>query len=51
LWITRLQWIEFHVMILDRWKFDEQAAMMPGALVSDSRGIYDAATTSDSPQK
>ena len=38
-------------MILDRWKFDDQAAMMPGALVSDSRGIYDAATTSDSPQK
>ena len=50
LWLARLMWAELHGEILVRWQWDETVRMVRGALMTDSKGIYDAATNSESPQ-
>ena len=50
-WLSRLAWAELHGQPIVRWRVDEAVSKIPGCLVSDSRGIYDAANKSESPQK
>ena len=48
--LSRLSWAECHGKTLQRWELDDVVHEIHGAVVTDSRGIYDA-SKSESPQK
>ncbi|CAK0842079.1 unnamed protein product, partial [Prorocentrum cordatum] len=50
LWLSRLMWVEFYGVEPTRWKLDDTVKTVPGMLITDSRGIYDAILKSESPQ-
>ena len=50
LWLARLAWSEMHGTSMRRWHLDETVRQVGGMLITDSRGIFDALTRSDSPQ-
>ena len=50
-WLVRLAWAEVHGTPLIRHQLHEAVRQISGALVTDSRGIYDASVKSESPQK
>ncbi|CAK0886214.1 unnamed protein product [Prorocentrum cordatum] len=50
LWLSRLMWAELHGVEPTRWKLDDAVKTVPGMLITDSRGIYDAILKSESPQ-
>eukprot|EP00959_Pyramimonas_sp_CCMP1952_P338528 7089581-Pyramimonas_sp.AAC.1 len=50
LWLSRLMWAELHGVEPTRWKLDDTVKTVPGMLITDSRGIYDAILKSESPQ-
>ena len=51
LWLIRFAWAEMHGVRVVRHELHDTVRQVHGALVSDSRGIYDAAVKSESPQK
>ena len=51
LWLARISWAVLHGVPLVRRRLHDAAQAIPGALVSDSRGIYDGARKRESPQK
>ena len=51
LWLVRLAWAEMHGVPLVRHELHTAVQQVHGAVVTDSRGIYDAAPKSESPQK
>ena len=50
LWLVRLAWSEMHGAPMRRWHLDERVRQVGGMLITDSRGIFDALTRSESPQ-
>ena len=50
LWLVRLAWSEMHGAPMRRWHFDESVRQVDGMLITDSRGMFDALTSSESPQ-
>ena len=50
LWLVRLAWSETHGAPMRRWHLDETVRQVGGMLITDSRGIFDALTRSESPQ-
>ena len=50
LWLARLAWSEMHGAPTRRWHLAEAVTQVGGMLVTDSRGIFDALTRSESPQ-
>ena len=50
LWLVRLAWSEMHGIPMRRWHLDETVRQVGGMLITDSRGIFDALTRSESPQ-
>ena len=50
LWLVRLAWSEMHGAPMRRWHLDETVRQVGGMLITDSRGIFDALTRSESPQ-
>ncbi|CAK0897474.1 unnamed protein product [Prorocentrum cordatum] len=50
LWLSRLMWAELDGVEPTRWKLDDTVKTVPGMLITDSRGIYDAILKSESPQ-
>ena len=50
LWLVRLAWSEMHGASMRRWHLDETVRQVGGMLITDSRGIFDALTRSESPQ-
>ena len=50
LWLTRLMWAEIHGCTIDRWNMDATVREVPGMLITDSRGIFDAISRSEPPQ-
>ena len=50
LWLVRLAWSEMHGASMRRWHLDETVRQVGGMLITDSRGIIDALTRSESPQ-
>ena len=50
LWLARLPWSEMHGAPMRRWHLDEAVRQVGGMLITDSRGIFDALTRSESPQ-
>ena len=50
LWLARLAWSEMHGASMRRWHLDENVPQVGGMLITDSRGIFDALTRSESPQ-
>ena len=51
LWLSRLAWAEMHGIPMIRHQLHDTVRCIHGALVTDSRGIFDASTKSESPQK
>ena len=51
LWLCRLAWAEVHGLPLVRFRLHDAVRQVSGCIISDSRGIYDAARKSESPQK
>ena len=49
LWLVRLAWSEMHGALMRRWPLDETVRQVGGMLITDSRGIFDALTRSESP--
>ena len=50
LWLARLAWSEMHGASMRRRHLDETVRHVGGMLITDSRGIFDALTRSESPQ-
>ena len=50
LWLARLAWSEMHGAAMRRWHLDEAVRQVGGMLITDSRGIFDVLTRSESPQ-
>ena len=50
LWLARLAWSEMHRASMRRWHLGEAPRQVGGMLITDSRGIFDALTRSESPQ-
>ena len=50
LWLVRLAWSEMHGAPMRRWHLDETVLQVGGMLITDSRGVFDALTRSESPQ-
>ena len=50
LWLVRLAWSEMLGAPMRRWHLDERVRQVGGKLITDSRGIFDALTRSESPQ-
>ena len=50
LWFARLVWSEMHGAPMRRWHLAEAVRQVGGMLITDSRGIFDALTRSESPQ-
>ena len=50
LWLARLAWSEMHGAPMRRWHLDAAVRQVGGMLITDSRGIFDALTRSESPQ-
>ena len=50
LWLAQLAWSETHGAPMRRWHLDEAVRQVSGMLITDSRGIFDALTRSESPQ-
>ena len=50
IWLARLAWSEMHGAPMRRWHLDEAVRQAEGMLITDSRGIFDALTRSESPQ-
>ena len=50
LWLARLTWSEMHGASMRRWYLDETVRQVGGMLITDSRGVFDALTSSESPQ-
>ena len=50
LWLARLAWSEKHGAPMRRWHLVEAVRQVGGMLITDSRGIFDALTRSESPQ-
>ncbi|CAK0795828.1 unnamed protein product [Prorocentrum cordatum] len=50
LWLSRLMRAELHGVEPTRWKLDDTVKIVPGMLITDSRGMYDAILKSESPQ-
>ena len=48
--LLRLAWSEMHGASMRRWHLDETVRQVGGMLITDSRGIFDALTSSESPQ-
>ena len=48
--LVRLAWSEMHGAPVRRWHLDETVRQVGGMLITDSRGIFDALTRSESPQ-
>ena len=51
IWLVRLFWAEPHGVPIERGRLDQAVRDVHGAVVTDSRGIYDAAVSGESPQK
>ena len=47
---ARLAWSEMHSAPLPEWHLDEATRQVGGMLITDSRGIFDVLTRSESPQ-
>ena len=50
LWLARLAWSEMHTASMRRWHLDETVRQVGGMFITDSRGIFDDLTRSESPQ-
>ena len=50
LWLARSACSEMHGASMRRWHLDEAVRQVGGMLITDSRGIFDALTRSQSPQ-
>ena len=50
LWLVRFAWSEMHGASMRHWHLDETVRQVGGMLITDSRGIFDALTRSESPQ-
>ena len=50
LWLDGLAWSEMHGAPMRRWHLDDAVRQVGGMLITDSRGIFDALTRSESPQ-
>ena len=50
LWLAQLAWSEMRGASMRRWHLDETVRQVGGMLITDSRGIFDALTRSESPQ-
>ena len=50
LWLVRLAWSEMHGASMRRWHLDETVRQVGDMLITDSRGMFDALTRSESPQ-
>ena len=50
LWVARLVWSDMHGAPMRRWHLAETVRQVGGMLITDSRGIFDASTRSESPQ-
>ena len=50
LWLVRLAWSEMHGAPMRRWHLDEAVRQVGGMLITDSRVIFDALTSNESPQ-
>ena len=48
--LARLAWSEMHGAPMRRWHLDEAVRQVGGKLITDSRGVFDALTRSESPQ-
>ena len=50
LWLLRLMWCEFHGIKVERWQLNKVVQEVPGLLITDSKGLYDAMCRHESPQ-